>query len=194
MTIDKAIWRVWLDCNATGVYGGVVTNGNGVGTKDPSNAFNTMLRGLQHTDAEGVAQFTTIFPGHYTGRAAHIHILAHLNSNVLSNGHYSGGTSAHVGQLFFDQSLITEIEKTSPYNTNTQALTTNAGDSIFSQEAASSDPVVIYSLLGSTVADGLFGWVAFGVNVGTSKTVKAAANLAATVSVQNAGQQITGTP
>jgi protocatechuate 3,4-dioxygenase beta subunit len=83
-----------------------VTNGNGAGTKAPSNLYNMMLRGLQHTDSQGVAQFTTIFPGRYAACAVHIHVLAHLNDNVLSNGKYSGGTNAHVGQLFFDQSLI----------------------------------------------------------------------------------------
>lgn len=176
------------------MYGGVIANGNGVGSKDPSNAYNTMLRGLQHTDSEGVAQFTTVFPGHYTGRAVHIHVIAHLNATVLSNGKYSGGTNAHVGQLFFDQNLITEVGAVSPYSTNTQSLTTNAADSIFLQEAASSDPVVEYSLLGSSVSDGIFGWVAFGINVSKTVSVNAAASLAATVTVSNAGKQVTGTP
>jgi protocatechuate 3,4-dioxygenase beta subunit len=58
------------------VYGGVIENGNGAGSKDPSNAYNTMLRGLQQTDSEGVAQFTTVFLGHYTGRAVHVYVIA----------------------------------------------------------------------------------------------------------------------
>lgn len=32
------------------------------------------LRGRQRTDASGVATFTTIFPGWYSGRAPHIHV------------------------------------------------------------------------------------------------------------------------
>jgi protocatechuate 3,4-dioxygenase beta subunit len=67
------------------VYGGVIANGNGVGSKNPSNAYNTMLRGLQHTDSEGVAQSTTVFLGHYTGHAVYIHVIAHLNASVFSN-------------------------------------------------------------------------------------------------------------
>jgi hypothetical protein len=160
--------------------------GNGAGTADPSNAYNTFLRGLQHTDSSGVAQFTTVFPGHYTGRTSHIHVLAHLNGAVTSSGKYSGGTNAHVGQLFFDQSLITQVEAVSPYKSNTQTLTTNAGDSIFLSESASSDPVVEYSLLGDTVADGIFAWVAFGINVSNSFSVAQAASLAASVTVSNA--------
>lgn len=186
--------NTYLECNSTGVYGGVVVANNGVGTKDPSNKFNPALRGLQKTDTLGVSQFTTLFPGHYTGRTTHIHVSAHLGSTVLANGHYTGGTTAHVGQLFFDQSLITKVEALAPYNTNKQSLTTNAKDSIFLQEAASSDPVVTYSLLGSTLSEGIFGWVAFGIDTSISKTPRPAGTLAATVTVTNAGQQVTGKP
>jgi protocatechuate 3,4-dioxygenase beta subunit len=178
--VTTAMVEIW-HTNATGVYGGIVANGNGVGTADPSNAFNTYCRGLQHTDSSGVAQFTTIFPGHYTGRTTHIHVLAHLNGAVTANGKYSGGTNAHVGQLFFDQSLISQVEAVSPYSGNTQSVTTNAADSIFLSESASSDPIVEYSLLGNTVADGIFAWVAFGINVSNSFTVAQAASLAASI-------------
>lgn len=180
LPVTTAMVEIW-HTNSTGVYGGIVASGNGVGTADPSNAFNTYWRGLQHADSSGVAQFTTIFPGHYTGRTTHIHVLAHLNGAVTASGKYSGGTNAHVGQLFFDQTLISQVEAMSPYSSNTQALTANAGDSIFLSEAASSDPVVEYSLLGSTVADGIFAWVAFGINVSNSFTVPQAASLAASV-------------
>ena len=88
----------------------------------------------------------------------------------------SGGTISHVGQLFFDQSLITSVEKLPPYTTNTQTLTTNAKDGILAQEAATSDPVLNYVLLGSTVSDGVFGWATVGINSKNTKTVKAAAN------------------
>lgn len=88
----------------------------------------------------------------------------------------TGGTISHVGQLFFDQSLITSVEKISPYSTNKQSLTTNAKDSILAGEAKTTDPVLNYVLLGSTVSDGIFGWVTVGINSKTSKTVKAAAN------------------
>ncbi|KFY21066.1 hypothetical protein V491_03187, partial [Pseudogymnoascus sp. VKM F-3775] len=147
---------------------------------------------LQHTDAEGVAQFTTNFPGWYTGRTPHIHVLVHSDAEVTSDGHYTGGTSNHVGQLFFDQTLIAESATVSPYSSNKQSLTTNQADSIFQQEAAQGDPVVYYSYLGSSISDGIFGWVAFGVDTTKSTSPKAAASLAATVVVTNAGQQATG--
>ena len=59
-------------------------NGNG-NANDTDNLSNTFLRGLQQTDVNGVAQFETIFPGHYTGRTTHIHMVAHLNATLLSN-------------------------------------------------------------------------------------------------------------
>lgn len=89
--------------------------------------------------------------------------------------------------MFFDQSLITEVEATETYSVNTQALTTNAEDSILLQEAATSDPFVEYVLLGDTVEDGLLGWIAFGINTTASAAydVNAAATYYETGGVSN---------
>ena len=145
--ITDAVLEIW-SCNSTGVYSGVVARGNGVGNADPSNLQNTFMRGLQPTDDDGVAQFTTLFPGHYTGRATHIHVLVHFNGTSFDNGTYAGGYVSHVGQLYFDQSLISEVEATSIYATNTQDLTTNADDNILSVGIANGhDPFVEYSYL-----------------------------------------------
>ena len=57
---------VW-HCNATGVYSGVVADGNGI-SNDSGNINNTAFRGLQKTDNDGIVQFDTIFPGHYLGK------------------------------------------------------------------------------------------------------------------------------
>ncbi|KAF2704600.1 aromatic compound dioxygenase [Pleomassaria siparia CBS 279.74] len=175
--ISDVALEAWY-ANSTGVYGGVTASGNG-NSGDQTNLDNPMLRGIQFSDADGIVQFSGVFPGHYTGRTAHIHVLSHHNV-VTSDKSYgtivTGGTISHVGQLFFDQSLITSVEQLSPYSTNRQTLTTNAQDGILAGEAATTDPVLNYVLLGSTVADGIFGWVTVGINSKTSKTVKAAAN------------------
>jgi protocatechuate 3,4-dioxygenase beta subunit len=55
--VPDAMIEIW-HCNSTGVYSGVVANGNG-DSSDLTNLDNTFLRGLQPTDAEGVAQFAT---------------------------------------------------------------------------------------------------------------------------------------
>ncbi|PYH89055.1 aromatic compound dioxygenase [Aspergillus ellipticus CBS 707.79] len=158
---------VW-HCNATGVYSGVTASGNG-DSSDTSNLDETFLRGIQQTDADGVVQFASIFPGHYTSRATHIHVLSHTPNTTtpLPNDTLSGLTTTHanhVGQLFFDQDLISTVEATSPYSTNTQDLTTNADDSILSEEADTIDPFAEYVFLGDDVSDGIFAWIALGVD------------------------------
>ncbi|KAJ5180129.1 hypothetical protein N7492_003339 [Penicillium capsulatum] len=178
------IWH----CNATGVYSGVEASGNG-DSSDATNLDATFLRGIQPSNKDGVVQFESIFPGHYTGRATHIHGKAspkyplpkcpHTNASSVVLTHAANETkvrandtlsdlytakSSHVGQLFFDQDLITDVEKTSPYSTNTQDLTTNADDSILSEEADTIDPFMEYVLLGDDVSDGIFAWISVGVD------------------------------
>ncbi|BAE60181.1 unnamed protein product [Aspergillus oryzae RIB40] len=66
-------------------------------------------------------------------------------TSVLPNGTITGlydSKTSHVGQIFFDQDLISVVEETSPYSTNTQELTTNAVDSILAEEAENIDPFV----------------------------------------------------
>lgn len=157
-------WDLW-NCNSTGVYSGVVSNGNG-NVDDTSNINATFLRGVKKTDSDGVVQFETVFPGHYAGRATHHHVVAHLNVTTLPNNTVVGGTVAHIGQLFYDQDLIYEVEATYPYNTNNITITTNAEDRVFQDETenTTSDPVINYVRLGHSVSDGIFGYITIAVN------------------------------
>ncbi|KAF7932255.1 hypothetical protein BELL_0282g00050 [Botrytis elliptica] len=181
--VTNAFVEIW-HCNSTGVYSGIVASTNG-NAADTANINATFLRGLQPTDSEGVAQFQTLFPGHYTSRSNHIHVLVHFNGTTYENGTYGGGVISHVGQMFFDQDLITQVEAVSPYSTNNQPTTLNSEDSVLVDEAASSDPMINYSLLGETVADGIFGWLAFGVDVSKAYSVKPAASLYSSGGVEN---------
>lgn len=61
---------VW-NANATGVYSGLVADGNG-NENDTSNYDTTFLRGISKADSDGVVTFETIFPGHYSGRTNHV--------------------------------------------------------------------------------------------------------------------------
>jgi hypothetical protein len=177
--------------NATGVYSGIVASGNG-DSSDATNVNNTFLRGVQPTDEDGVAQFYSIFPGHYTGRTPHVHILAHLNSSVNCNNTITAGTVSHVGQLFFDQSLISQVELTAPYSTNTQELTLNADDMIFGEEADEMDPMMEYVLLGDSVEDGILAWITIGVDTTASYSVSSAASWTAHGGVPNANSGMGG--
>jgi protocatechuate 3,4-dioxygenase beta subunit len=105
--IKGAAVDIW-HADALGVYSGVQGN------------TGTFMRGIQRTDAQGLAQFTTVYPGWYTGRAVHIHVKVHL-----------GGTVVHTGQLFFPDPTTDVAYRKAPYNTRGARNTRNANDSIF---------------------------------------------------------------
>ncbi|KAK3673876.1 hypothetical protein LTR78_006078 [Recurvomyces mirabilis] len=192
-----AVFMDFWHCNATGVYSGVSASSNG-NSNDTSNISATFLRGNQQTDINGVAQFETIFPGHYTGRAPHIHVLSHnTNSTIIrTNGTLLGSNSttsaSHVGQIFFDQDLISQVKATAPYNTNTQDLTTNADDSILSSEAANMDPFVEYVWLGDSPSDGIMAWISIGIDPTTDDEVTSAATIYADGEVANTDSSMNG--
>ncbi|KAJ5531781.1 hypothetical protein N7527_005174 [Penicillium freii] len=160
--VPGAIVDIW-QANATGVYSGISVSGNYAADGWDS----TYLRGIQQTDRDGVATFESIFPGHYDGRATHTHLLTHLNATLLPNKTLKAdtGSVAHIGQLFWNEVLRTAVEDTSPYNTNTQAVTSNAEDmwSILQADSAY-DPFPEYIYLGDDIYDGLFAWIQIGIN------------------------------
>ncbi|KAJ5638470.1 hypothetical protein N7528_000860 [Penicillium herquei] len=157
--------EIW-GCNSTGVYSGLVAEGNG-NPSDVGNHNTTFLRGVQRTDEDGVVTFLTLFPGHYDGRTTHHHVVAHLNTTLLPNNTLAGGYYPHIGQFFYDQDLIEKVEATYPYNTNTIPQTSNKEDRVFAQEtegSTTSDPVLHYTYLGDKLEDGIFAWVQVAIN------------------------------
>ncbi|KAJ4365168.1 hypothetical protein N0V83_008786 [Neocucurbitaria cava] len=182
--VPEAFLEIW-NCNSTGVYSGVIANGNG-NVNDTTNLDNTFLRGIQQSDEDGVVVFNTLFPGHYTGRATHMHIMTSQDATVNANETLSGGSITHVGQMFFDQDLITLVETVEPYSSNTQEITENADDSILGEEAATVDPFMEYVLVGDDISEGLFGWLSFGMDTTNSFNVTPAAYLTENGGVANA--------
>jgi protocatechuate 3,4-dioxygenase beta subunit len=106
--IRGAAVDVW-HCDAAGAYSGT-----------GSEADERFLRGVQRTDAKGLAAFRTIYPGWYPGRTVHIHVLVHIGGNVV-----------HTGQLYFPDSLTDAVYRRSPYSRRGSRDTRNAADSIF---------------------------------------------------------------
>lgn len=96
--------------------------------------------------------------------------------------------------MFFDTSLSNQVEATKYYVNNTQALTTNAEDGIFLQEAATGDPIVEYSLLGKSIDDGIFAWIAFGIDVSREGSISAAATYGEDGGHTNANSGFPGGP
>jgi len=108
--IKGAAVDIW-HCDAGGVYSGTSAQD----TKD-----ERFLRGIQRTDAKGVAFFRTIYPGWYQGRTVHIHVMVHIGGNVV-----------HTGQLYFADTLTDTVYKRSPYRSRPSRTTRNAADSIY---------------------------------------------------------------
>ncbi|KAH7146089.1 Intradiol ring-cleavage dioxygenase [Dactylonectria macrodidyma] len=164
--------EIW-HCNSTGVYSGVVAEGNG-NADDESNLDRTYLRGLQPTDPDGASLFQSVFPGHYAGRATHIHVMAHINATMLPNGTVMNTVASHVGQIYFDQDLIDEVEEIGPYTDNTQGLTRNADDLLLLEAAETTDPILHWVYLGEGVEEGILAWISFGVDTTYVRNVSAA--------------------
>jgi protocatechuate 3,4-dioxygenase beta subunit len=79
-------------CNATGVYSGVAASGNG-NSDDLTNLDATFLRGIIQTDVNGVAQYESIVPGHYTSRKTPIQSSLHSTTQLTSRVQQAPPTS-----------------------------------------------------------------------------------------------------
>lgn len=108
---------VW-HADALGVYSGYPgqTDARNVSTEGQH-----FLRGTQFADANGLATFTTIYPGWYHGRTPHIHCKVFLDS-----------TTVLTTQLYFPDALSAYIyAHVAPYNTRGRERdTVNATDMI----------------------------------------------------------------
>ncbi|KAG9190724.1 hypothetical protein G6011_08812 [Alternaria panax] len=97
--------------------------------------------------------------------------MSRLNTTVNANATLSGGHVTHVGQMFFDQDFITLADTVEPYASNEQEVTSNSGDSILAKEAEDVDPFVEYIMLSDDISEGLFGWLAFGMDSSNSYNI-----------------------
>jgi len=138
--LPNAVVEIW-HCDAAGLYSGAeATSTGGDGGPPPGrggeppggrsgedgSAHMTpiddkrYLRGAQVTNADGIVEFTTIWPGWYRGRTVHVHAMVHVdNERVLTT------------QVMFDEALNAEVFATEPYTARTGRETFNDGDSIF---------------------------------------------------------------
>ena len=112
--LTGAYLDVW-HCDAAGIYSDV--SGNGYSGRK-------FLRGYQITDANGAVEFTTVYPGWYSGRAVHIHFKLRL---------FVGSTKTYefTSQFFMDEALTSIVHATSPYSTRGQRNTLNSTDGIY---------------------------------------------------------------
>jgi protocatechuate 3,4-dioxygenase beta subunit len=112
--VAGAAVEIW-QCDAAGNY-----------SQYGSQAGQTYLRGIQVTNTNGEATFTTIYPGWYQGRATHIHIEVTI-----------AGVSRKVTQIAFPESLNAAVYATGVYASRGSNPTSNSSDGIFADSLAS---------------------------------------------------------
>ncbi|CAF1419972.1 unnamed protein product [Adineta ricciae] len=182
--IVNAAIEIW-HCDALGIYSHFIQASSN--TQNPKSDNSTYLRGMQLTNASGVATFDTIYPGWYTGRATHIHVRVHLNGvYVTSTGYYSDGSLVKTGQLFFNDSLTDLVAQQSPYSTHTITRTLNNVDTIY-QSSSITLMAIQYVNSASGISSGFITSVTLGVsgssNVSASTTT---ATISSTVASSSA--------
>lgn len=105
--IPNAVVDVWA-CDAHGVYSGYNASPDlpvSSGAHQVPENTDRQCRGVLRTDAEGVAEFDTIYPGFYSGRAIHVHFKIHQK-----------GRSFVVNQALLPEAINTQVMDLAPYN------------------------------------------------------------------------------
>lgn len=106
--------EIW-QCDAAGNY-----------SQYGTQTTQTYLRGTQTTNASGDANFVTIYPGWYQGRATHIHVEVTI-----------GGVSRKITQMAFPESVNNTVYATGVYASRGSNPTSNASDMVFADGYAS---------------------------------------------------------
>lgn len=142
--LTGAYLDVW-HCDSEGTY------------SDVSGSSHKFLRGYQITDANGVAKFTSIYPGWYPGRTVHIHFKLRM---------YAGSNQSYefTSQFFFDDGVTDSVHTQSPYAAHGSRRTRNANDGIYNRMSAREKAGL--TLRTSKTTDGYAGVINLGVNVG----------------------------
>lgn len=110
--VPNVLVDLWM-ANATGYYAGHPSPRKGLEDEIPAQTGKrkgllsayprdegqwkdeTWLRGALPTDQNGVTEFTSVFPGYYTGRATHVHVKVHPEWTTLPNGTFTSGRLVH---------------------------------------------------------------------------------------------------
>ena len=114
--IPNVLVDIW-HCDKDGVYSGYSQPGG-------DTTGQTFLRGIQVTDATGIARFDTVYPGWYQGRATHIHFKARTTQ-----------TTYVTSQFAFPESVNSAVYATALYSGRGANPTSNSGDMVFQNAA-----------------------------------------------------------
>jgi len=173
--LARAAVDIW-HCDAAGVYSGFAAGGRGRGRgpggpppggpppefggqgfgPPPARISNEarFLRGVQVTNAAGLVEFTTIYPGWYEGRTIHIHLKVH-----------AGGHVSHTGQLFLPEEITEDVARLEPYARRAGVYrTTQAEDMVFRGQHGASSMLALTRLQNGSNAGGFRAAATLAVN------------------------------
>lgn len=119
--LEGAMVDIW-HCDALGVYSGVRDSRS-------DSRGQQWLRGYQMTDSNGMATFTTIYPGWYPGRTVHIHFK--IRATTAAGQDYD-----FTSQLYFDDAISDAVFAQAPYAGRGRRPTLNQNDGIFRQSGS----------------------------------------------------------
>ena len=121
--IENAVVDIW-HCDAAGTYSGfeAASQGGPPGGGGGPSDDETYLRGAQATNSDGIARFTTIYPGWYQGRTVHIHAKVHLDKQTLLTT-----------QLYFPDAFSDEVYTAEPYAGDGERDSSNDTDGIYDE-------------------------------------------------------------
>jgi protocatechuate 3,4-dioxygenase beta subunit len=135
-----AVVDVW-QCDALGVY-------SGVRDRQFDTSGKKFLRGFQTTTVRGTAEFLTIYPGWYPGRAVHIHFK--IRTDPASRRAYE-----FTSQLYFDESVTSQLHGQSPYTARPGRRTANEADFLFRRGGKELMPTLAKDAHGYTAKFGI---------------------------------------
>ncbi len=109
--LPGAVVDIW-SCDPAGTYSGIAAEGT---------TGHDFLRGYQVTNGGGIAHFTTVLPGWYSGRTVHIHV------KIQTTG-TDGNAYEFTSQLYFTEEFKAAYLATEPYAAEGTPDTTNDND------------------------------------------------------------------
>ena len=130
MPVPDAIIDIWHS-GSQGIYSAYATGTTcNPGMMDVKSQM--FCRGTQMTNAQGRADFNTVFPGWYRGRTLHIHFTVRV-----------GGRDSKTSQLYFEDKLVDEILAQGQYAARGKRDTQNSQDMIFKSGGATPASVIM---------------------------------------------------
>jgi protocatechuate 3,4-dioxygenase beta subunit len=128
--IPNASVDIWHS-GSSGIYSAYAT-GTICNPSTTNVMSETFCRGALLTDETGRVNFSTVFPGWYSGRSVHIHFTVRIN-----------GTEEVTSQLYFEDALTTEIQAQGDYKARGMRSTTNSNDSTFRSGGATPEQIIM---------------------------------------------------